>query len=493
MRQAIHIFKKDVRHLWIEIAVALLAAGLFAFVHTNPAFWQSKARLPQTAASFFVSFLLPISWLVLIVRAIHGEPLTGDREFWQTRPYSWKSLLAAKATLMLLFVNVPMLFAQGTILQAHGFQLGAEFPALLWNQVLLTVASLLPVAALGALTSGMGQVLVVGLVSYAGLLLLSFRLGPVAAALAGSGWGPMEWIDTYYALLLAALAISAIVIWQYAQRRTMAARIAAAGVVVVLALGTPISWTQAFAIQSHFSRRPVADSSIRAGLNTSFQWMTRAAVQSGRGVTLSIPLQVTGMPDDVVAKPEGITGTIEGPGGAVWRIEGPAQRNVTSTGQLITLRTTVDETFYRRIKDKPVAVRGYLFATLYGNRHETKVPFTGQRRRVPGMGMCTATGGPPATYFLSCYSALRPRADRVALTFEPHPRVLADYSWRAAPSYSPFPAELSIDPLSRSEAYSTYQGPLDAVTVSSEEPVAFVRAPLEIEALHLGAYEAKLK
>jgi hypothetical protein len=489
MRQAIHILKKDVRHLWIEIAIVLAATGLFAFAHTHPEFWQTKAQVPQTVTAFFVSFLLPVAWWVLIVRAIHGETLAGDQEFWPTRPYSWKSLLGAKLLFMVLFVNLPTFVAQVLILQAHGFHIGSEIGSLLWNQMLLTAALFLPVAAVGALTTGIVQFLLIGLVVFAMLLLLSLRLSLFASALAGGAWGPLEWINSSYTTSVVALSAAGILIWQYRQRRTLAARLMAAAVVVVVTLGAPLSWTQAFAIQSRFGRAAVG-AGIAAGYARNLQWMTRALVHRGQSVSLNIPLQFTGVPDDLVVKPEGVAFTIEAPGGAIWHAE---RRNITATGQLISLRSTMDEGFYRKVKDEAVTVRGEVYLTLYGNRRETKVPVTGEVRTVPGMGLCKATGGPPATYFLSCFSTMRPRANRVAVMFEPHPLVVVDHMFRGIPSYSPFPAEMSIDPLTASDAYSTYQGPLDAVTVSSEEPVAFVRAPLTIEGLRLGAYEAVVK
>ena len=491
MRQAIHIFQKDVRHLWIEIAVVLAATGLFIFTHTHQGFWQSGTQMPQTVAAFLVSFLLPVSWWVLIVRAVHGETLTGDSEFWTTRPYSWNSLLAAKTLVIALFVNAPILAAQAVILETHGFSLWAELPGLLWNQVLLTVAFFLPVAAIGALTSGMVQFLILGLVAFAGTLLLSLRFAPLAAYFAGGVWMGLEWIRTYYSLLVLALAMPAILIWQYARRRTVAARLAAAVVAVVLALGMPLSWNSAFAIQSRLSRHPVAAASIRAGLNTGFQWMTRALVEHGRGVTLSVPVQLTGLPEDRIPKPVGVSVTIAGSGGAVWRDDSNPIGNVSAEGALITLRAKVDEAFYEKVKDGPVALRGDLYLALYSKPRETKVPFAGSVQPVPGLGLCAATGEAPAPYFLNCYWALRPRADLVAIQFEPTGR--PDHTPPRERSYSPFPAELSIDPLTPTVAYSIFKGPLEAATVSTEEPTAFVRAPLAIDGLRLGAYEVKLK
>ncbi len=212
--------------------------------------------------------------------------------------------------------------------------------------------------------------------------------------------------------------------------------------------------------------------------------------RDARNKKWTAPFEIAGVAEGLVAKPERLAFSIEGPGGLLWR--SPAN-NVTATGQLVSLRSTIDESFYRKVKDQPVTLRGYLYLTLYGNRRELKVPVNGAVRAVPGMGMCMAAGGPPAVDSLTCYQSLRPRAARALVTFEPHPRVLAGYTARFLLSYSPFPAELSIEPLVKAEAYSTCAGPLEAVTVSTEEPVAWVRAPLEIAGIRLAAYEATMK
>src|SRR5579863_9384500 len=191
MRQALHIFKKDARHLWMEIAVVLVATGLLVLTSTQQQYWLQSARLPQNIAAILVSYLLPIAWWVLTVRGIHGETLVGDEEFWPTRPYSWRSLLGAKALLIVLFLNLPMLIAQAIILQAHGFPLAAEIPGLLWNQVLLTLVFVLPFAAIAALTTGMVQFLLIVLVAFAVLTVLALRFMMFATAMVGGGWPAM--------------------------------------------------------------------------------------------------------------------------------------------------------------------------------------------------------------------------------------------------------------------------------------------------------------
>src|SRR5689334_15107338 len=119
MRQAIHILTKDIRHLWIEITASLVAAAILGATGVLQSYWLTQPGLTRMLAGTLVNFLLPLGWWTLIVRAIHSEALPGDRQFWATRPYSWKSLLAAKALLVLLFVNLPLAIAQAAIVRAY--------------------------------------------------------------------------------------------------------------------------------------------------------------------------------------------------------------------------------------------------------------------------------------------------------------------------------------------------------------------------------------
>ena len=117
MKQMLHIFRKDVRHLWREIAASL--ALLVAFAWLDIRSWSQpygegmatgvSALLGAEMLPGLVNLLLPLSWIFLIVRVIQGESLVGDRQFWVTRPYDWKQLLAAKTLFVLTFVNFPLL------------------------------------------------------------------------------------------------------------------------------------------------------------------------------------------------------------------------------------------------------------------------------------------------------------------------------------------------------------------------------------------------
>src|SRR3979411_1315713 len=154
MRQAIHIFKKDFRYLRYEVLwVFALVAGLI-YLGVHP--WMP---------TLVVTLLLPLAWAYVTVRAVLAEPLPGDRQFWITRPYDWRSLLMAKALFTLVVVNLPMLTADIPILAADGFRFTDYAVGLLWHQVLLTLVFVVPFAATAALTGSIVQLITTVLIA----------------------------------------------------------------------------------------------------------------------------------------------------------------------------------------------------------------------------------------------------------------------------------------------------------------------------------------
>src|SRR2546426_12828438 len=105
MQQAVHIFKKDVRFLRMEIAVMAVVAVIFAWsafrIHAGFAIPDnSPADVIDNRGSVFpqlMTLLMYTAAILLTVRAIQTDPIPGSREFWLTRPYRWKSVLMAKA------------------------------------------------------------------------------------------------------------------------------------------------------------------------------------------------------------------------------------------------------------------------------------------------------------------------------------------------------------------------------------------------------------
>ena len=496
MRQALHIFKKDVRHLRFEIAIVLIVTAAFAFVSARRAFWLDDPGANRGPAWMMSQFLLPLAWWILIVRVIHTETLPGDRQFWITRPYEWKSLLGAKLLFIAAFVNLPLLAADVMIIGAYGFRPWAEIPGLLWRQVLCSVVFLLPVAVVCAVTSGLVQLLSAGFVVFVAVLVWSTALPGTTP---GGSWGALDWVTLYYAILVAALAALPILIWQYAARKTWAARGVAAGAAIVAMLGgTLIPWTSAFAIQSRLSKQRFDVLAMHVEFDWERKWLARARVdRDEKQVQIELPLRITGMPAGMDAKPDGLVMAIEAPDGAVWRTTRKPWAQV-SADRFLSLYSDVDAAFYRKVKDVPVKLRGTFYFTVYGNSLATNIPSNSRYVAVPRMGRCAASGPTGGDgYFLLCGSAFRWEPALVIARFvEPGKHAvngIASHPLRRLQplSYSPFPADLDINPVSQFFSWTTSPTKLSEVVIQSEEPLAHVKREFEIDGLRLGEFEVK--
>lgn len=495
MRQALHIFKKDVRHLRLEIILALTVTAVFTFIAARRGFWFDDPGANRGVGWMMAQVLLPLAWWILIARVVHAEALPGDRQFWITRPYEWRSLLGAKLLFIAAFVNLPLLVADAIIIRAYGFAPAAEISGLLWTQILFSAAFLLPVAALCAVSTGFVQLLSGTFILF--VVVLAWNTAVPALTIGGT-WGALDWITVYCAILVALLAASIILIWQYAKRETWAGRsIAGAAAVAVLAGGALIPWTSAFAIQSRLSKRRVDGASMRVVFDSDRKWLARAGVEGNDGrVEIELPLRITGMPAGMDAKALGLVMAIESPDGAVWHAPGRPWMQVSSDRDLLSLRANVDGSVYRRVKDRAVKLRGTLYFALYGNRRTTRIPFGSRSVPVPSLGLCSAIRATPGdSYFLLCSSAFRSEPDLISVHFAGTGkngfRQVSPYQVRRRFSFSPFPADLDINPVSQYFTFTTFPGELSDAVIESLEPLAHVRRDFELDGLRLGEFEVR--
>jgi ABC-2 type transport system ATP-binding protein len=253
MRQAIHIFKKDLDHLWLEIAVMI--ALLVALVASELTRWPDLRPLGLAGGlRALLPALISIGWFVLIARVIHAEALVGDRQFWLTRPYSRRSLGAAKAMFALAVLGLPLLLAQATILAGEGFSLRENLAALLRNQTGL-LAILLPAAALAAVTADLGKMVIGTLLLYVGILVLQTAIGP------------MSWIGGVL-LLISLVVAAAVVVWlQYSRRRTSVSRLLlGASALLAVVVGAALPSGASSAIQLWLSSERFDAASLHIGL-----------------------------------------------------------------------------------------------------------------------------------------------------------------------------------------------------------------------------------
>ena len=221
MNQVLHIFRKDVRHLWREIAASL--ALLVAFAWLDIRSWSQpyggmatgvSALLGAEMLPGLVNLLLPVSWIFLIVRVIQGESLVGDRQFWVTRPYDWKQLLAAKTLFVLTFVNFPLLLTDAFLLARAGFHPTHYLSGLFWLQLMWILFLFVWLAALATVTHSIAQMLLALLLIVLDLISTSALSSIIQkSGLSGS-------INMWWGLVVIAVAVI-IVLVQYSRRRTV--------------------------------------------------------------------------------------------------------------------------------------------------------------------------------------------------------------------------------------------------------------------------------
>ena len=492
MRQAWHIFKKDVRHLRLEISIALAAVAGFTFALAREARSSTDPATTLGAAPVSLTYVVPLVWVVLIARLIYGEPLVGYRQFWLTRPYSRKSLLAAKALFILVFVNLALFIADVIILRAYEFRIASELGGLLWTQVLLTAGTVLPAAALCAVTTGFVQLSVV--VSALGLAIAGWNLASPELDLAAP-WRALEWARSYSAGLVVTLAAAVIVARQYGRKGTGDSQLIACGaILLVLMVLAFLPWPAAFALQSLFSRPSIDPGSIRISYEPDRISCARALVNPDQSVQLSVPLRMTGLPAPLMAILNGVTAEIEGPGGALWRADRRPWTHARGTGELIGFQASLDPAFYRRVKDQPLRIRGSAYLTLYGNPRRAELPLGDQAVFVPtpGVGLCAAVRTDRGMHLI-CRSAFRSRPDLVTFNILGPPRfvlgapptLLRTMSGFRPPSYSPFPAD-SMIPVTQSMQIAETANPVTAVRSLALEPVAHIRREFELAGVRLG-------
>src|SRR6266498_5581489 len=241
MNQIWNIFRKDCRHYWREASVSL--ALLAAFGWNDVRGWTRGEYLAAGIGGLFsynflsglTDFLVPISWAFLVVRVIQGESLVGDRQFWLTRPYEWKKLLAAKVIFSLVFVNCPLLILDVFLLSKAGFTPTKYVIGLLWMQLMIVLFFLLPTIALATVTASLVQTLLALLF----IALYLVGMAALATQIPSSDFsGPSD-------SLLASLFIGvclAVILTQYVRRNTFKSRLLIVGLaaaILILLVAAP--------------------------------------------------------------------------------------------------------------------------------------------------------------------------------------------------------------------------------------------------------------
>jgi len=387
--QILHIFRKDVRHHRPEIVLSLIAWVAFAWRETgriNP--WNNLSVEYEVLLSL-LSALLPIAWVFLIVRVVHGETLVGDRQFWVTRPYEWKKLVAAKLLFILAFVNVPLLLLQIFLLRKAGFPVVPQISGLLQVQALWSVCVILPVITLAAVTASTGQFLLVvlGAVLYLIAAASLLRIVPHANA----GVAGADSLAFSLAFLVGIGTSLAVVLWQYMRRITSGPRVlllCAAVLILIIFAAMPYRY-----IINHMYPQPIAGQ--QPSVTLAFD-RTRPAWHEGgfrerNNVHVWIPLLVSGIAHGSEVLVAGKMVSIQATGGQRWTSEwygGSGQYLLPDTQRDQTI-LAIDKDFFERVK--ATSVRLHINFALLPRRAREKTRIVAQASgfAVPGNGRCS--------------------------------------------------------------------------------------------------------
>jgi hypothetical protein len=519
MKKVLHIFTKDIRHLWPEI-MAIIALWVFA-IWLAPDLWLPWDRQGEVArfGGAYLPLLLAFSWCFLIVRVIQEDKLVGNRQFWVTRPYGWKSLLVAKLLFIVLFFNLPMLISDSVLLSRAGFRPADYVLGLIWKQLLLTIVLALPAMVIATLTTNFAQAALAGLVS----CVVAIALVSLSTVLPlASGLYALDWIRTCFELLIGAFACIATLLWQYSRReRALGLKLLVAGIALVAVVHIAMPWTAMISHQYAHSGASPGFSSFQLNYDADPELYVHQTKQSGvpGSVRLQIPVLVSGLPEGYAIVGDAVKVSIEVADHHTWHSRWQnSMMTVSSSVSHAYVDFTVSDSLFEQAKGDPVNLRLTLALTLL-KESATTVVATEQPFRVPGVGIC-AVSGRLQNSSIFCRSPLR----------QPY-QYFISYDWANSLCFStpgnvdvlrskiqpgrdwfsnkdPLPAELAIIPIidfslggmsgsysglddnvRRDVSYSVCPGV--HVTFGTHEAVARTRRELEISNLRLTDYQIK--
>lgn len=397
MNQVWNIFRKDARHHWPSIAgsLALLVAFAGFDVRSWSQFDGALATGMATDVLFFfgsqmlpglVNVLLPLSWIFLIVRVVQGESLVGDRQFWVTRPYDWKQLLAAKLLFVLAFINLPFLCMGAFLLARAGFPPTHYLVGLLWIQLLWTLALFLLAAALASVTKNIPQTLL------GALFIVLYVIGTSALFSILRKSNLSASIDFWAVLLQAGTAV-AIILIQYSRRRTALSLWLMVGVCAFLTLisvATPVVVPDRTQIAREY---PLSSGVLPVELALAHSEQRDGnftPIYNGQ-VSLQLPLSVAGIPKDSFLRIDGMIVTLSKANGFRW--ESGWQQNASwlfPDQKIAHIGFQIKQNRFVQLNAGPVTAQLLLAFTLYREKNQRPFVVPSGEFRLPEVGLCTS-------------------------------------------------------------------------------------------------------
>jgi hypothetical protein len=385
MTQVLHIFRKDVRRLWLEISVSAVTLGLLTWTE-----WRlcTPEGIPRWYNLVLPFGLLFFSWWFIVARLIQDETLVGNRQFWVTRPYIWYKLLGAKALFIVVWIGVPLLVSQVALLLLDRAPVAANVGEILINTGGTLLVFILPAAALASITRSLSR----WILCVVAVLFLAIGMAWLDSKIPNSHVPTgVEISDDLQAIVFAVLVVFGIT-RRYARRHAWAGTIAiAAGIIAVplIMIATPYRTI----IMARF---PLAKSGQPA-LHLAFvpaEPPEQGGLDKASGrVVLPIPIAISSIPEAMIVRLDSRMLSIDLPGGGRWDSEWlPSYGPLPEEGQSVSLDVQIDRLVYERVKANPTPVRLSVALSEFADQQHQRI-VVHQNFELPGVGPCWVEGG----------------------------------------------------------------------------------------------------
>jgi hypothetical protein len=413
MNQILNIFRKDTRRFWPEIVLSLAITA--ALVWIGPYQWMDESGAHHElevlrSLAGLLEFLMVIGWVLLVSRVVHAEPLVGDRQFWLTRPYEWKKLLAAKMLFVAAYLYLPFLLMQCILLARAGFAPVHWIPALLFNLLLVSAVIVLPLTATAAISSNFGRMalIVVG-------ALLCLWLLAVASQLMSFNSAPNNNFDTPIGNLLSyglALAIcGAAIVVQYSARRVRVAVLLLIGLSVCVILIFFFAPDRMLTDRTH----PQASGAFPIQLSAdASQPMSKERWSSTSQIGTMVSVRVSGVADGYAVLFDDAKFSLRAADGSHWTSAWQHLGHVGGNGAKdhVWITIVMPKAVYDKFSGIPLQVHLTVAFTQARIARVTRISDPYDESPIPDVGYCKVIGfrsqqGQSMPYHLSCRSPVQ--------------------------------------------------------------------------------------
>ena len=397
-----HILKKDWKLTWpMVLAVAAIHVLLRLTLYESYPFGQP--RLASLRDLLMIGCYFGSAFL--IVSVVQQDAIPGVRQDWLVRPILRRDLLLAKILFVVLLVQAPMAAADVLESLLYGFSPGQSLGAAFSRGTVLLFFFGLAMLVFASVTRNLTETIVGGsLVFVGGALIIT-----LAQDMRGGGslelwvqFSGLYWIEQVARMLLTLLVAIAVLGLQYFRRKTLPSRwiFGTAAVLWVMIFFTP--WQPAFAVQEWTSPNPGSADSVAVAFAAELG-RSSATPDIGEGnlrvrtseatMLVSLPLRITGLPNDSVLKADHYDVRVilnrgealnAGAGDNLAAFHEGSAKGAKEIYQTIRVPANT----YDRIKDQPVQLEIDYSLTLMKLTGAYGIPALQGDQRTPELGWC---------------------------------------------------------------------------------------------------------